>query len=431
MWHHKNVLDYIRTGSVIFLMIFIWLHLNFSGLDEPSSKYSKLNNADAVISSAKSAEPPITSVYEEILSNMPNISTIKRKIAQYNQEQVVHNEHKFQPLRNDSVVIVVQVHDRIAYLRHLVASLARAFGISEALLVFSHDFYDEEINSLVKTIDFCKVTQMFYPYSTQTHPREFPGDDPRDCPRDMTKEEAVMKKCNNALYPDVYGHYREAKFAQIKHHWWWKANRIFSRLKATENHTGPVVFLEEDQYVAEDFIYMLKLMEKHCRIFFKHCNILSLGTYLNAYDYRLDSGRVDASPWIGGKHNMGMAFNRSTWNQIAECATDFCEYDDYNWDWSLQHLSQRCLKHELQAVSVRAPRVFHIGECGVHHAKNDCGLTSAILRVERVLKSANSHLYPGHLILGSSTDLKSKRVNRNGGWGDRRDHRLCLDMTIR
>lgn len=44
--------------------------------------------------------------------------------------------------------------------------------------------------------------------------------------------------CNNALYPDLYGHYREAEFTQTKHHWWWKANRVFNQLEVTRNHTG-------------------------------------------------------------------------------------------------------------------------------------------------------------------------------------------------
>jgi alpha-1,6-mannosyl-glycoprotein beta-1,2-N-acetylglucosaminyltransferase len=39
-------------------------------------------------------------------------------------------------------------------------------------------------------------------------------------------------------------------------------------------------------------------------------------------------------------------------------------YDDYNWDWSLQHVSQQCLKLKLHAMVVKGPRVFHIGECG-------------------------------------------------------------------
>lgn len=59
---------------------------------------------------------------------------------------------------------------------------------------------------------------------------------------------------------------------------------------------------------------------------------------------------------------MGMAFNRSTWMDIVGCAEYFCKYDDYNWDWSLQHISQNCLKHKFHAMVVRGPRIFHIGE---------------------------------------------------------------------
>ena len=33
---------------------------------------------------------------------------------------------------------------------------------------------------------------------------------------------AVRRGCNNAQWPDKYGHYREAKYAQTKHHWFWK-----------------------------------------------------------------------------------------------------------------------------------------------------------------------------------------------------------------
>ena len=38
------------------------------------------------------------------------------------------------------------------------------------------------------------------------------------------------------------------------------------------------------------------------------------------------------------------------------------QFDDYNWDWSLQHISHHCLKEKLQVVMSKGPRVFHIGE---------------------------------------------------------------------
>lgn len=75
------------------------------------------------------------------------------------------------------------------YLRHTIVSLARARGIENALLIFSHDHYDEQINELIQMIDFCKTMQIFYPYSIQTHPNMFPGESPEDCPRDITKAE--------------------------------------------------------------------------------------------------------------------------------------------------------------------------------------------------------------------------------------------------
>ncbi|KAJ3639533.1 hypothetical protein Zmor_002888 [Zophobas morio] len=477
---------WLRTGLIIFLIIFISLQINFLSYRGSNDSNSEVNDSNAAILSM------VPAVLHKFLTPRPknmtnnsglngtaganvayskmtlNISDIKRNIAQYNLQQTVYNEETFGPLQNDSVVIVIQIHDRITYLRHLIVSLAQARGISQALLVFSHDYYDEEINNLVQSVDFCKVIQIFYPYSIQTHPHEFPGEDPNDCPRDIKREQALIKKCNNALYPDLYGHYREAKFTQTKHHWWWKANRVFNQLEITRNHTGLVVFLEEDHYVAEDFIYILKLMEKTCKESCKHCNILSLGTYLKTFNYYGDakkkealraikqqsiisagqvhpswtfqvlpslyqhSQKVEITPWISSKHNMGMAFNRSTWMDIVGCADYFCKYDDYNWDWSLQHISQNCLKHKFHAMVVRGPRVFHIGECGVHHKKNNCESTAVISKVQQVLNTAKRHLYPSYLTLTYTTLLKKTKLRKgNGGWGDRRDHKLCMSMTLR
>ncbi|KAH8408015.1 hypothetical protein KR222_011106, partial [Zaprionus bogoriensis] len=513
----------------------------------------------------------------------PNITEIKRQIIRYNEMQLVLNEDAFGPLQNDSVIIVIQVHTRINYLRHLIVSLAQARDISKTLLVFSHDYYDDDINDLVQQIDFCKVLQIFYPHSIQTHPHEYPGVDPNDCPRNIKKEQALISHCNNAPYPDLYGHYREAKFTQTKHHWWWKANRVFNELEVTRFHTGLVLFLEEDHYVAEDFLYLLAMMQQRTKDLCPQCNILSLGTYLKTFNYytyhsktnkksyasslistnsllgsirnnnnnnnnnnnyynnnrnslqssstslknakvyvgdTVDSSllvehnkskshdkgstrrtnsnsnshsqsnshshshintvtatsnnnfnsnnnndnnnknnnennyskngaqtwnyhvlpslysvyqKVEAMPWISSKHNMGFAFNRTTWTSIRRCARHFCTYDDYNWDWSLQHVSQQCLQRKLHAMIVKGPRVFHIGECGVHHKNKNCESNQVISKVQHVLRIArNSHqLFPRSLMMTVPSLLKKSKLRKgNGGWGDRRDHELCLNMTL-
>lgn len=94
------------------------------------------------------------------LKNSPNLYDIIRNIKQYNKQQHILNEDRFGLLKTDSVVIVVQVHKRIEYLRHLIASLAQAKDISETLLIFSHDHYDENINDLIQKIEYCKVLQV-------------------------------------------------------------------------------------------------------------------------------------------------------------------------------------------------------------------------------------------------------------------------------
>jgi len=55
----------------------------------------------------------------------------------------------------------MQVHNRTDYLRHLVSSLRKAVDIEQTLLVFSHDFYSDELNDIVASIDFCPVCSLF------------------------------------------------------------------------------------------------------------------------------------------------------------------------------------------------------------------------------------------------------------------------------
>ena len=56
---------------------------------------------------------------------------------------------------------------------------------------------------------------------------------------------------------------------QTKHHWWWKANQIFHNLDVTQHFTGTVLFLEEDHFVAEDFLHILSMMQQEQQNNFK------------------------------------------------------------------------------------------------------------------------------------------------------------------
>ncbi|KAK0157793.1 hypothetical protein PV328_011485 [Microctonus aethiopoides] len=443
----------LRTLIFVFLATFLWLQLHvisLTGRNLPSQ--SSINESlyalvpkqyhrflkDRRNSTAQQGTNNTHGSFDDL-----DLIEIQRYIQRANNEQKILNDDAFAPLSQDSPIIIIQVHSRLTYLRHLIVSLAQAKDIERVLLVFSHDVWSPDINYLIQSVNFCRVMQIFYPYSIQTHPYTFPGEDPNDCPRNIDKQQAMTLKCINAHHPDLYGHYREAKFTQTKHHWWWKANRVFDQLTITRNHTGMVLFLEEDHYVAEDFLHVLQLMERTSKHSCERCNVLSLGTYLKTYNYYADSRKAEVIPWISSKHNMGMAFNRITWNKLRKCAAQFCSYDDYNWDWSLQYVAQTCLPPSvgagaaprvdsgLIAMVMRAPRVFHIGECGIHHKKNNCESTAVIAKVQNVLKSARVHMFPQQLTLTIGGVIKKTKLKKgNGGWGDLRDHELCLNMTI-
>lgn len=155
---------------------------------------------------------------------------------------------------------------------------------------------------------------------------------------------------------------------------------------------------------------------------------------------------------------MGFAINRTTWREIVNCSEYFCTYDDYNWDWTLAHVSQECLSKKLFAMVPKTPRAFHIGEwfvplfnwwhskfelllkysisllncSGLHHDKNNCNPELVINKIQRIFEqSTKSHqFYPEELQLSPPTILNAPRLyDSNGGWGDTRDHSLCLKFV--
>ncbi|XP_077992694.1 alpha-1,6-mannosyl-glycoprotein 2-beta-N-acetylglucosaminyltransferase-like [Glandiceps talaboti] len=359
--------------------------------------------------------------------SLTNLDEIKEAMLDVNHRQYIHNRDKFPSRPEDSVVIVVQGHERHEYLQYLVNSMKTVPRINEALLVISLDWYSEEMNAIIDSIDFCQVIQIFYPYSIQVYKDEFPGFHPNDCPRDMPKPKAEGVKCNNWEHPDQYGHYREPRYTMTKHHWWWKLQHVFTGLQATANHDGLVLLLEEDHYVVPDFLSTLKDMYTFKKSTCPECDILTLGTYDKAIHYSDRSNKVDAVIWHSSKHNMGMALDRATFNKLQGCAREFCTFDDYNWDWTLQHISKNCMSSSLMALVVKSPRVFHIGECGIHHNGKQCNVEEKVKHIQSLLQQNHKYLFPQEWRLGQKTrTLTAKPSKPNGGWGDIRDHALCM-----
>ena len=90
-------------------------------------------------------------------------ATLKDIVQFLNHQQKIMNSEVFgEKLDKDSIVVVVQVHNRVDYLNYLIQSLSRVEGKEQLLLIFSHDFYSAEINSLIDQITFCKVGNSYY-----------------------------------------------------------------------------------------------------------------------------------------------------------------------------------------------------------------------------------------------------------------------------
>ncbi|KAM4772285.1 alpha-1,6-mannosyl-glycoprotein 2-beta-N-acetylglucosaminyltransferase-like [Rhinophrynus dorsalis] len=359
-------------------------------------------------------------------------SPLQMRLAAYqnNLRQPILNAERFSG--RPELVMVVQVRggpgsgSRL----HLLAESLRAAGpraTSRLLLVLSMDKPCPEVNEAMQSIDFCRVMPIYFPYSLSFYPEEFPGADPADCPRDISKESALKRGCTNAEYPDSHGHYREAAFALDKHHWWWKLHFTWERLNEVSGHSGFIIFLEEGSYLLPDWQHVLRLMQKQCRE--EGCHVLSLGGTASP-DPSPDPQHVEVSGWVAPKHRSAVAVSRELYYQLMGCMAEFCTYDDYNWDWSLQHLSATCLAHPLKVLSTRLPRVLNLpptAEDGMCGRTGPCPSTDAASQsLREKVRELSGRLFPKTLTVSSrQQEVRNPPQTVNGGWGDIRDHALC------
>ncbi|KAI7799499.1 alpha-1,6-mannosyl-glycoprotein 2-beta-N-acetylglucosaminyltransferase [Triplophysa rosa] len=356
------------------------------------------------------------------------IISMRTSVYDSNFKQLIQNGERFPS--EPEMVIAVQVHNRPAYLQMLIRSLENVKGIEKALVIFSHDYFSEEITQMVKEIAFCKVLQIFFPYSTQLYPAEFPGQDPRDCPRDMPKADALRAGCSNAEHPDSYGHYREASITQTKHHWWWKLHFVFERVKVLRGYKRFVVFVEEDNYLLPDFHHFFHAMVELRKIDCADCDVLALGNHKGTSDFSELSSKTETAGWMSTKHNMGTGISRELYYKLMGCNNEFCTYDDYNWDWTLQNLSGTCISKPLKVLVALGSRVLHTGDCGLHQ-KDECRPEVAQQRVDEALRQTESALFVSQLAIKAQSPAEHQPHMKNGGWGDVRDHALCVNYAAR
>ncbi|KAI5683042.1 hypothetical protein M9H77_04270 [Catharanthus roseus] len=325
-------------------------------------------------------------------------------------------------LAKDHTVIVLYVHNRPQYLKVVVDSLSKVVGISETLLIVSHDGYFDEMNKIIEGIRFCQVKQIFAPYSPHLFQNSFPGISPTDC---KDKEDRVKNNCEGT--PDQYGNHRSPKIVSLKHHWWWMMNTVWDGLKETCQHSGHILFIEEDHFIYPNAYRNLQLLTELKQIKCPDCYAANLAPC----DVK-SRGEQWESLIAERMGNVGYTFNRTVWQKIHRKAEEFCHFDDYNWDitmWATVYPS-----FGSPVYSLRGPRTsaVHFGKCGLHQgqdAKEACldnGLVN--IQVEEIDKIANIKMDWGVHVYKKQAGYQAG-FRGWGGWGDVRDRQLCLEFA--
>ncbi|PIN16690.1 N-acetylglucosaminyltransferase [Handroanthus impetiginosus] len=353
------------------------------------------------------------------------------KLPRQNELSISLEKHNQMPPRNldlypklakDHIVIVLYVHNRPQYLQIVVNSLSQVAGISETLLIVSHDGYFEEMNKIVKSIKFCQVKQIFAPYSPHIFANGFPGVSPFDC---KGKDDPDKMKCIGTR--DQYGTHRSPKIVSLKHHWWWMMNTVWDGLKETRWHHGHILFIEEDHFIYPNAYRNLQLLTelkpKRCPYCYAAnlapSNVRSLGERWES----LVAERVG---------NVGYAFNHTVWRKIHRKAREFCLFDDYNWDitmWTTVYPS-----FGEPVYTLRGPRTsaVHFGKCGLHQGQDEKAacMDNGVLNVEvnEIDRVPNVRSDWGLYVRKNQEGYKAG-FRGWGGWGDTRDHQLCLDFA--
>ncbi|CAH9137073.1 unnamed protein product [Cuscuta epithymum] len=325
-------------------------------------------------------------------------------------------------LAKDHIVIVLYVHNRPKYLQVVVDSLSRVSGISETLLIVSHDGYFDEMNKIVEGINFCQVKQIFSPYSPHIFNDSFPATSPRDC---KDKDDPAEKNCEGN--PDQYGNHRSPRIVSLKHHWWWMMNTVWDGLKETHNHVGHVLFIEEDHFIFPNAYRNLQLLAKLKAMKCPECYAVNLAPL--DVKSRGEGWEILVAERMG---NVGYAFNRTVWKKIHEKAGKFCMFDDYNWDitmWTVVYPSFGQPVYTLRGPKASAA---HFGRCGLHQGADngaciDDGYVTFDLQEDDKIVNIKSdwgvHLHAHQT--GYQAGFKGW-----GGWGDRRDRQLCLEFAV-
>ncbi|KAL3939557.1 MAG: hypothetical protein SGBAC_005744 [Bacillariaceae sp.] len=307
------------------------------------------------------------------------------------------------------IPIVFMVQKRVEYFKRVIDSLQQSdYPRDTVPIIISHDGHVQEMVDFVESIrsDF-QVIQLFHPFSCIEHQHSFPGDDP---------------SLNKVYKGDSYGNLRDAHVCCLKHHFTWMINEVFA-LVGVKNADG-FLFMEEDYIVAPSIYETLQtgfgFLDQDSR------RDEYFGLTLDITDNFANKIPNKRNRWTTKRFVSGpMTIGRRMFDRLKLSSNKYCEFDDYNWDWSIVHLMGNGLL-PYKTLVPNEPQVLHIGiDGGLHdHHEN--------LELEEAMTNG---LQPFHVKLsvdpsevGRFMDFPKAHDQGYGGWGHPADHEHCKKL---
>jgi alpha-1,6-mannosyl-glycoprotein beta-1,2-N-acetylglucosaminyltransferase len=292
------------------------------------------------------------------------------------------------------------------------------FPKSRVPLIVSHDGNVPDVVDYVNSLrsEF-RVLQIIHPFSCFAHPTSFPGDD---------------VSLNKGYKGDRYGNPRSGWATCCKHHFTWLLRAVFDMQFRGSSDVEHFFFLEED-YVVAPTVYTT--IASGLNVMQRYGNEIKggfFGLVLDATEAgnQIEPDWLENDTWIVDVFRTGpMTMSRSIFSTLKDHATEYCKFDDYNWDWSFVYLQgKRMLPHSVLVPS--RSQVRHIGIDQGMHAKQQKQRKS-FDHFNEAQKSKFRELstrFGGTKLFGDIEVDPELHDKGFGGWGHPADHEHCITV---
>jgi hypothetical protein len=309
------------------------------------------------------------------------------------------------------VPIVIMAFKRVDYMKECMESIRNSdLDKKRVPIVISQDGDVPEMTEYLESLkDEFIIRRIIHPFSCYEHPNEFPRDS--------------AGLLNKDYKGDAYKHPRDGKVTCCKHHFTWMLKTVYADLKF-EMPVSNFLFMEEDYIVAPNFyesiVQGLNFLETAEP---PNGEAGMFGLVLDPTDGNAKPGRSysTAGFYMTTFTTNPMVLSGTTISNIIKNGKEYCEFDDYNWDWTLVNLQARGKLPRL-CLTTSNQMVKHVGTDGGMH-KIDAKKLKRLNRVQLI-----KDFHPKVLHAQSGSLPKRSPRKGFGGWGHPADHEHCKKL---